>query len=200
MKKRAFSIITVIVLVIAVVILTQYSKLNIISGYTAKYMASAVFIADRSVGSLEEQDTNVPLIKLAESEVDIQDREASADVFGLLERTAICRDGLGCVLINDEYEPGPYLKPSRNKVENPFPFPFGDKVLDTIRVEGVDYQQLGIALDSAFARSDIQRTRTVLVLYKNKILAERYADGFSEETPILRCPFALAFRRQPGVG
>ena len=105
MKKKVIFIITLIVLVLAVLVLTQYSKLNIISGYTAKYMASAVFVADRSVGSLEEQDTNVPLIKMAEAEVDVLDREASADVFGLLERSAICRVGLGCVLINEDYEP-----------------------------------------------------------------------------------------------
>jgi len=185
MKKKVIFIITLIVLVLAVLILTQYSKLNIISGYTAKYMASAVFVADRSVGSLEEQDTNVPLIKMAEAEIDIMDREASADVFGLLERTAICRDGLGCVLINEDYEPEPYLRPNRNRLENDLPFPFGNLDPDTETHEGVDYAKLEVALDSAFARPDEQKTRTVLVLYKNEILVERYADGFSKETPIL---------------
>ena len=169
----------------AVLIFTQYSKLNIISGYTAKYMASGVFIANRSMESLESQDTNVPLVKLADSDVDILDQEASADVYGLMERTAICRDGIGCVLINDDYEPGPYLRPTRNALDNDLPFPFGNNGLDTTTVEGVDYEQLEIAMDSAFARPDVQKTRTVLVLHKNKILSERYADGFTAETPIL---------------
>ncbi|NND16548.1 MAG: serine hydrolase, partial [Eudoraea sp.] len=133
MKKRAWFSVLFVLIVLSGFIFLQYPKLNIISGYTAKYMASGVFIADRSVSSLTEQDTNVPLVKLAEAEVDILDKEASADVFGLLERTAICRDGLGCVLINDEYEPGPYLRPNRNPLESDLLFPYGEKVVDTIR-------------------------------------------------------------------
>ncbi|MBT8236676.1 MAG: beta-lactamase family protein [Bacteroidia bacterium] len=183
MKKRAFSLLILILVALAVLIFTQYSKLNIISGYTAKYMASGVFIADRSVASLTDQDTNVPLIKLAEAEVNAQDQEASAEVFGLMERTAICRDGLGCVLINEDYEPGPYRKPNRNKVENPYPF--GNKDPDTTTLKGVDFAKLEVALDSAFARPQVQKTRSVLVLHNNKILAERYADGFTADTPIL---------------
>ena len=184
MKHFKRFLLLLLVLIIATVAF-NYSKLNIISGYTAKYMASGVFIADRSIGSLEEQDTNVPLIKLAESEVDIRDRQASADGYGLLERTAVCREGLGCVLINDDYEPGPYLRPNRNYIDNDLAYPFGDNMADTTTVEGVDYAKLEIALDSAFAWPDVQKTRTVLVLYKNKLLAERYADGFSKDTPIL---------------
>lgn len=185
MKKRVIYFLIFLLTVLAILIYSQYAKLNIISGYTAKYMASGVFIANRSMESLENQDTNVPLVKLADSEVNIQDREASADVYGLMERKAICRDGIGCVLINDDYEPGPYLRPNRNVLDNDLPFSFGNSSLDTITVEGVDYEKLKIALDSAFARPEVQKTRTVLVLYKNKILSERYADGFTADTPIL---------------
>jgi len=184
MKYFKRTLLLLLVLVIAIVAF-NYSKLNIISGYTAKYMASGVFIANRSMESLENQDTNVPMVKLADAEIDIQDKEASAEVYGLMERTAICRDGIGCVLINDDYEPGPYLRPNRNDLDNDLPFPFGNNGPDTTTVEGVDYAKLEIALDSAFARPDFQKTRTVLVLHKNKILSERYADGFSAETPIL---------------
>ena len=180
--KRSLAVIGIVVVGTAIF---NYPKLNIISGYTAKYMASGVFIADRTISSLEEQDTNAPLIKLADAEVGEARRSASARVFGLMKREAICRDGLGCVLINDDYEVTDVPIPNRNFNPDASAFPFGHGDPDTIRIEGVDYALLTRALDSAFARPDEQKTRSVLVAYGNQIVAERYAEGFSPNTPIL---------------
>lgn len=172
-----------LVLVVAAVI--NYPKLNIISGYTAKYMASSVFIANRSVSSLEEQDTNVPMIKLANALVDNKEKSARAKVFGLMERKAVCRDGLGCVLIIDENSTAETAIPNRVKLATGGPFPIGQGEPEQLRVEGIDYALLEIALDSAFARPEQQRTRSVLVTYGNQIIAERYAEGFTPDTPVL---------------
>jgi CubicO group peptidase (beta-lactamase class C family) len=37
----------------------------------------------------------------------------------------------------------------------------------------------------AFNNNETQRTRTVLIAYKNRILAERYSSGFNKDTPVL---------------
>ena len=185
MKKRGISIGVLFLFGLGILGFTQYPKLNIISGYTAKYMASGVFVADRSVKSLEEQDTNAPLIELAEAEVNEEDRSARAKVFGLMERKAICREGLGCVLVNEDYQITEVPSPSRRLNQDQAPFPFGQGEPDTVRVEGVDYVLLERALDSAFARPEEQKTRSVLVAYGNQIIAERYANGITEDTPIL---------------
>jgi len=55
---------------------------------------------------------------------------------------------------------------------------------DTI-FENVDYKQLKKAVDGAFGNAETQKTRTVLVAYKNHIIAEEYIKGFTKETPIL---------------
>ncbi len=170
--------------VLIIVIAYNYPKLNIISGYASKNMASSVFIADRNASSIEENDNNVPLIKLAD--VEMHQNEAIATVFGLMERKTVCRDGLGCVLVDDNYDPDKKIpRPRRNKVDSLALYPFGNSIADNVRFDNVDYDRLEKAVDGAFANPELQKTRTVLVVYKNRLLTERYADGFTPETPIL---------------
>ncbi|MFH6603844.1 serine hydrolase domain-containing protein [Maribacter algicola] len=181
-SKKRFLLAVFFILII--VIAYNYPKLNIISGYASKNMASSVFVAERSAGSIEENDNNVPLIKLAD--VEMRENTASATVFGLMERRTICRDGLGCVLINNNYDPKKnILRPNRNTVDSLAYYPFENRVTDNVFFDNVDYDLLEKAVDGAFANAEVQKTRTVLVAYKNKLLTERYADGFTPETPIL---------------
>ncbi len=179
-------ILLVLVLGIGILLYFNYSKLNIISGYAAKNLASGVFVAERSEASMVQNDNNVPLIKLASSEVDEAEKVASASVYGLLERTAVYREGLGTVLANDSYDAEkPYLKPNRERPNDTIPYPFGQAApLDTIFPE-VDMEGIQKAMDIVFANPEIQKTRTALILYKGHLIAERYADGFTADTPVL---------------
>lgn len=179
--KRIFLVLLVI---IAAAIYINYPKLNIISGYASKNMASTVFVAHRTAESVNENDNNVPLIKLAN--VEEAGKEASATVYGLMKRTTICRDGLGCTLVNEDYDPSKaYLSPKRIKIETGLPFPYGDADARDTVFDNVDYDALQKAMEFAYSAPDTQKTRTLLVTYKGHILSERYADGFSKDTPIL---------------
>ncbi len=181
-KLKYFLVFLLIISVITVVF--QYPKLNLISGYAAKNTASTIFIAGRSLSSVSENDNNVPMIKLAESAYDDEEKLASADVFGLMERKAICRDGLGCVLINGKADHRFYSEvPTRVRKEILLPYPHGHLPARDTTFSQVDYTQLKLALDHVF--EDTVKTRTVLVLYKGHILAERYAEGFHPDTPLL---------------
>ncbi|MEX0361500.1 MAG: serine hydrolase, partial [Allomuricauda sp.] len=82
-------ILILLLLVIGVVVYLNYPKLTIISGYASKNMASSVFVAERSAASITQNDNNVPLIKLANTEVDTQEKSASSSVYGLMERKAV---------------------------------------------------------------------------------------------------------------
>ncbi len=179
--KRILFVLAILVIITAVY---NYPKLNIISGYASKNMASSVFVAHRSAESIDANDNNVPLIKLAK--VTRNGNGAMATVFGLMQRETICRDGLGCVLINGPYDSLAIVpKPHRSLMNNDLMFPFGDTEANDTLFSTIDYKMLNTALDSAFARPEIQKTRTVLVAYKNHIIAERYVDGFTRTTPIL---------------
>ena len=175
-----------LLIVLGVATVYNYPKLNIISGYAAKNMASTVFIANRDLESVVKNDHNVPMIELAETEADMVNKSASATVYGMMERRAIYRDGLGAVLINDEYDPNAItLSPNRTRAADTLPFPYGSTAQKDTVFENIDYDLLQAALDGAFGNPEIQKTRTALVVYKDQIIGERYIDGFNYETPIL---------------
>lgn len=168
---------------------TQYPKLTIISGYAAKAMASTLYISDRPELSVLKNDLNVPLINLVSTKLRTSADSLSvfADVFGLQQREAYCREGLGCVLLPKGMHANDitHTSPIREILKDSLPYPIGTlKPRDTIFPE-VNYLKLEAAIDSAFARQEIQRTRSVLVLYKDRLLSERYADGIDANTPIL---------------
>jgi len=175
----------VIVLIIAVVVYFNYSKLNMISGYASKYMASSVLIGQRSSESVIANDLNMPLIKLASTSFDKNKHEATASVYGLMKRKAINREGLGTVLVNSDYKEESYLQPKREKIKIEKPYPYGHlKPKDTVFSE-IDYVQIQKAVAKAFSNNNEQKTRTLLVLYKGHLVAEKYLDGFSKDSPIL---------------
>ncbi|WP_291867405.1 serine hydrolase [Maribacter sp.] len=179
-------ILLLLLAIIGIAVYLNYPKLNIISGYASKSLASNVFISKRSPSSIVENDNNMPLIKLADIALDEKEKKASATVFGLMERQSVYREGLGCVLVNDSFDASKMtLKPNRNTVLDTLPYPFGNnKAIDTV-FANIDYTQLSQAITTAFDAPTIKKTRSVLVLYKNRIVAEHYAKGFSKETPIL---------------
>ncbi len=178
-------ILLALLLVIIIAAAFNYPKLNIISGYASKNLASTNFIADRLYSEITESDNNVPLIKLAELET-ANEKSVVTSVFGLMDRETICRDGLGCVLINDDYDKTQkLLKPNRTRQTNHLPFPYGNNGKTDTIFENIDYEKLNAAVRGAFENYEVQKTRTVLVAYKGHIVSEEYIEGFSKDTPIL---------------
>ncbi|GAB5476169.1 MAG: serine hydrolase [Maribacter sp.] len=164
----------------------NYPKLAIISGYAAKNMASGVFFAERSEQSINENDNNVPLIKLADSELEPAKKQASASVFGLNKRTAVYREGLGSSLVGEDYDPKALLeRPQRKMNARSLPFPYGNNGLRDSTFKNIDYQKLQKALDYAFSKPELQRTTAAVIVYKDHLIAEKYAPGFTKETPLL---------------
>ncbi|MEX0313821.1 MAG: serine hydrolase domain-containing protein [Allomuricauda sp.] len=181
--KRALILLLVI---IGVVVYLNYPKLNIISGYASKNMASGVFVANRTAASLAQNDNNVPLIELADTEVDTDHKWASASVYGLMNRKAIFREGLGTVLVNDDYDEAKSVPaPVRLQTLDTIPYPYGQASPKDSIPNDIDMDQLNKAVASAFGNATVQKTRTLLILYKGHLVAEKYVDGFTKDTPIL---------------
>jgi len=167
-------------------IYTNYPRLNILAGYSAKNMASSVFLADRSVKYTDEVDNAFAPINLAEDKVSNIEKSATASVYGLLTRKAIYREGLGAVLVpKDADENQNYLVPKRNFKKTDAPFPYGDAEQKDTVFDNVDYDLLKVAIDSMFNNNKLKQTRSVLVLYKDQIIAEKYAEGFDATSKLL---------------
>ncbi|PCJ97144.1 MAG: serine hydrolase [Flavobacteriaceae bacterium] len=170
---------------LAVLFTVNYPKLDIISGFAAKSMASNVFIANRTPESVIANDHDVPKIKLATVSVDHSQKSAQANVYGIKNRTAIYRNGLGAVLVPEDFENELTLVPNRFQILDTLPYPYGNNGIKDSIFENIDYEILKNAMDLAFSKPEIQKTRTVLVLYKGHLIAEQYNDDFGPDTPIL---------------
>ncbi|MEO0570409.1 MAG: serine hydrolase [Bacteroidota bacterium] len=179
-------ILFVLAIIIILVIVENYPKLNIISGYASKYMASSVLIGNQMPATINSQDLNVPLINLATTDFDEDGVFGVSNVYGLMERRAIDRKELGAVLVNGDYKEGePYLQPKRSRHFDSIPYPFGHlPAKDSIFPE-IDYDQLNQAVALPFGNPVLQKTRTLLILYKGHLIHENYVEGFDKNTPVL---------------
>jgi hypothetical protein len=167
---------------------TTYPKLDLISGFSSKSLASGHFIDNRSQEMVEKGDNDMHLIDLADNKIDEDGKFASATVYGLKERKAIYREGLGVTLINDDFDVSkPYLVPKRTKLNNSLPFPYGNNEPKETVFANIDYEKLNTAVANAFdKKGEIKkRTRSLLVIYKDKIIAEKYDTGFNKDSKIL---------------
>ncbi|KLT70722.1 serine hydrolase domain-containing protein [Flavobacterium sp. ABG] len=188
MKK----IVKLIVLVLVVALLyygfTTYPKLDLISGFSAKSVASGHFLDNRSLELIEKGDNDIPLLDLATNKIDEAGKFATSAVYGLKERKAIYREGLGATLINEDFDVSkPYLLPKRTKLVNDLSFPYGNNEPKDTVFANVDYAKLKNAVANAFDKTGgkLKRTRAVVVLYKDKLIAEKYDTGFTKDSRIL---------------
>jgi hypothetical protein len=187
--KKALKILAVILAIIVVVVAFNYSKLNIISGYSAKNMSSSVFVAGRAPAFTDSTDNGFSPIKFARDYVDPQKKYASASVYGLMERKAVFRKGLGSVLIDDDYDITQQTPiPHRTNIARMSPYPYGNMKQKDTTFANIDYAKIKNAVTYAFAKEegeDVKQTRAVLVLYKDQIIAEQYGKGFNKDSKIL---------------
>ena len=187
--KKIFKILGLAVLLFVVYFgYITYPKLDLISGFSAKSMASGHFIDHRSQGIIEKNDNDIEMITLANNTIDESGKFSTASVFGLKERKAIYREGLGATLINDDFDVSkPYKVPKRTKIKNNLPFPYGDNEPKDTVFTNIDYAKLNAAVANAFDEKGKinKRTRAVLVIYKDKIIAEKYGPGIDKNSKIL---------------
>ena len=115
-------------------------------------------------------------------------KSETASVYGFMDRTAIYKEGLGSILMNDDFDKSlQFSVPNRTVLTNNLPYPYGYGVkTDTIFLN-VNYSELQKAVANAFDKEDVivKKTRAVVVLYKDQLIAEKYADGFDENSKIL---------------
>ncbi|CAM1342785.1 serine hydrolase domain-containing protein [Tenacibaculum amylolyticum] len=162
----------------------NYPKLNIIAGYAAKMSGSSVFLAKRSLAFTDSTDTNFSPVNLASNRVDAETKTTYSSAFGLLTRKAEYREGLGNILVLDGTNLAEDMPvPKRNRLENDLAFPYGNKEPKDTVFSTVDYTKLNATVDAMF--NDVNKTRAVLIVYKDKIIAEKYDTNFDKNSILL---------------
>lgn len=164
------------------------------TGIAAKLACSGVFVSGRSLQEVVSNDIErlSPLTRGARYDLDSTRQSVTTSMFGLAKRTALYRPGVGCTLLNDTDRQS--LLQQASGIREPAqalradPWPAGDSVdLDDLP-ERVDAAALTRAVAQAFEEDtpakDID-TRAMIVVYDGRIVAERYAPGYTQNTRFL---------------
>ena len=157
-----------------------WSYANIASSYAAKNMCSGVFVSHRTESDVM---SDLYAVSFANLDVDYDKKLVGASIYGLAHAEAVYRPGLGCTLLNGSnveelHKFTPAAVDSAYQFEWPVvsPSTHFDSVL------------LARAITQAFedtTAAQLKRTRAALVVYDGQIVMEKYAYGFTKETPLL---------------
>jgi CubicO group peptidase (beta-lactamase class C family) len=187
MTKRLKLLISIFILVL----LGGYfvtSLAPIIAGFGAKDLCSCAFIGERSEASVLENELGSFPLALGTFKLNTYDSSATGNVFGIAEVKAIYRKGLGCTLLRNRSEKKVREELRELDIEKPILsdtllWPLGTKV-ELGKADNIDMMSMNKAINNAFIDEDApKKTRAVVVVYKGKIIAEKYATGFDPFTP-----------------
>lgn len=155
------------------------------AAYSAKIMCSAIFVdglTSRRARDVDVLADNNPLLSLITTNVDLRNQTVSAHAFGFRKRLAVYRPNLGCTLANDAEHiaqlrnASPVMKPvvARPLMTTPPPVNVDRRALNNILFDVMDEPGL----------HPERRTRAVVILHDGKVVAERYAEGITADTPL----------------
>jgi CubicO group peptidase (beta-lactamase class C family) len=185
-KILKITAITVILLLVALTLslwLKPPELLRVGANYTAKIVCSNVFLAGRDAHEVLKTDVQAPgiaLLRLVHVSVDREHGVVRAGFLGFIgDGLAIARAGKGCTVLPDGKldSPGsadPAAEP-RSEVPSNASWPEGSTV-----EANPSYDR--VLADATLAGPGM---RAIVVVDHGRIVAERYASGFSAATPLL---------------
>jgi len=185
MGLAANIIIVVSVFTLAISVYFGNFYINAGSGYTAKVVCSGVFTSGRSVEEVMDEDLS--FIPVAIYSVDKQGNQITAKSLVGYSRTAVYDpDSNSCSLIGANSESLAHTKSINPRTNTDTSVLAVDN-----SVAGVNYEKLNLILEAAFHEPTVReagvfrRSRAIVVLYKGKIIGEKYAEGFSPSTRLI---------------
>lgn len=187
--KKILWILFIVVLLFTVIY--AWPRLPILTGYASKNLASGVFVSGRTQEQVESQELNFFPVNLASNKVDFENQMVTSSLFGLAKRKAVYRKGLGCVSVIgysvDELKTV-QLPESKGVLVDPdtIRWPKGNLIPEKLP-SGIDFSNLNEIMDTAFDKAGEDRVKTfsLMVIYKDTIIAEKYAPGVDQDTPLM---------------
>jgi CubicO group peptidase (beta-lactamase class C family) len=157
----------------------------IISGYSAKNACSCAFILGRTKESINKEELGSFPLSVGSIEINYKDSSVTGSVLGMAERKAIYRSGLGCTLVNDlsenEMRSQNFSVPAfKNIADTPWGI-WGDSLpMNRAKLN----EAIAIAFQERYKDKPVD-TRALLMIYKNKIITEKYAAGYDMNSRFL---------------
>lgn len=175
-RSRRQWLLVIVTIVVATLGFYAYQFAVVGSAYVAHMLCSGVFVSGRTADAVSDPDLSaddLAPLRYVSSHIDSQSRVVTAHVLGVARRTAVYRDHLGCVVSDDDRSGSKTaIAPSH----------------DDNAIDASEDRRLVAAMDWAFAEPDpqhLRRTRAVVVLHEGRLIGERYAAGFTRNTPLI---------------
>ena len=195
MKEILLGVLLVVILLAGVAAYLLVAKISPIgAGYKAKMLCSYLFIRGQDLNDVLDNDLEPfhPLLGMVGVSVDDQNKSVTATAFGGVKRQALFNECLGCTLLPPSWEPDRLRFPSACVDPEPadpasVPWPTGERDAEGNFPSEVRKDRLQAALDKEFSEPNPKkprRARAVVVVYKGKIVAERYAPGLNQKMPM----------------
>lgn len=203
----------VLTAVLACIAVSSYYGAKIIyvgAAYKARLLCSGIFVSKRVPKTILDIDLSYtinPLLPIIQTQINYKKCSVRAGWLGIIERRSTFQEGYGCNLGYAENElktnasiACPQYNPLQS-VNNPVTTDTtaGHNSIIMPDNSGPIWPQkqwlhaktpngIAVAIDWAFTESNsqyLQHTRAVLVVYKGRIIGERYAPGITAHTPLL---------------
>lgn len=169
-------------------------SLEVGAGYSAKVICSATFTSGRDFEQVVSNDFSIPILYTITKE---GNSVSSSTLFGLIKRTAnydpirnsctLAAPGETQTIWDTVKFTPKEVKPISTSSE----WPQGDENARITDHSQINWENLKKIFDASFHEpvlkdtGILRNTRAVIIVYDGKIIAEGYADGFSESTPII---------------
>jgi CubicO group peptidase (beta-lactamase class C family) len=190
MNKKLFKRIVWLIVLIIITggIWFVWPRLPIITAFAAKGMCSSIFLAGKNPDRIQAEDLSFFPVNLALTRIDFQEKTATSTVFGLAKRKAVFREGHGAAIVlktpKEELKKTGFHIPDPGYSQDTLSWPKGDIIADTMPA-GVNYNRLHELINTCFdapGSEPFKKTLGIVVTYNNQIIAEKYLDGYDNNT------------------
>ncbi|MBW6490286.1 MAG: beta-lactamase family protein [Lentimicrobium sp.] len=197
MKRKIYiSLLSVLIVALAAGAVYINSLLPIITGYTAKNLASAVFISERTQEEVEALDLNFSFIKYTNNTVDFAEKKVTSK-FLWGKSVAVYREKFGCTLVRDT-DPEilvsvkfPETEKAAYDPETTL-WPLGNIIPDSLT--GIDLEKLQVVKTNIIEKDTYGgHAFAFLVMHKGIPVIEGYKPGIVSSTRLLSWSMAKSF-------
>ncbi len=180
MKKLIFFLFFVLIL-FGIAGYKFYPQLEVATGYAAKIACSNYF-QGRELEEIKEIDLAEFPLNLVTLELDKAKAEVNSSLLGLKPKTAIYRRGLGCTLLKGEddfhIERHSFFQDKKQQPSTILP------ASSLARQRKDKLEEIKTLAMDARGIWD-KKTTSLMIVYRDSLVAEFYANGFTSETEIL---------------
>lgn len=167
-----------LILIVGVALVHGGQLLSMGSAYKSKMLCSEMFVAGRDQDSVLDDLVvdDLSVLKSINFSIDDKTRTVTSSFYGTAKSKVQYRENGGCAVVSDIG----YSIPAQGRTN--------DIDLSLEKPKTPDDSRLNEVVSNAFSEPDperLKRTRAVVILYKGKIISERYSDNIDKDTPLL---------------